>query len=594
MRGGNTFEQPLQAGLRAARFGFGAALVLSLSVNLLMLTGPLFMLQVYDRVLASRSIPTLVALIVLIAVLYAGMAVFEFVRARILSRIAHGLDSRVAPELFQYWLQKSAGGATPGYRPMTDLGALRSFFSSPYLIALYDLPWFPVYLAVVFILHPWLAYLSVAGAVIVALLAFLNEWLTGKSTGEASHLEIVENRFSDEAQRNADSVLSMGMTRNAAATWIQQRHEALATAQSATERSEIIQASSKVFRMFLQSAILALGAYLVIQQEISAGSIVAASILAGRALAPIDQVISGWKHIKRAMLARKRLNEYLAQPLPMVLVPPVVLPEPKGHVSLANVGKYAPNTRTAADARLILQGVSFSLQPGDGLGVVGPSASGKTSLARLLVGLWMPDMGQLRIDGATYQQWGREMLGPHVGYLPQSFEFLPGTLAQNISRFEPEASDEAIVQAAQLAGVHNMILGFSQGYATPVDAAISPLTGGQRQRIALARALYKKPRIVVLDEPNSNLDQDGDEALTRAIEAMRAEGSVVIVMAHRPGALAAVDKILMLKDGRMSDFGSKQDVIDRVAQAAQQGARSGQQAQPALRVAPRAITTVTS
>jgi ATP-binding cassette, subfamily C, bacterial exporter for protease/lipase len=562
-------EQPLKAGYRAARFGFIAALLLSLAINLLMLTSPLFMLQVYDRVLASRSVPTLLALLVLIIVLYTGMAIFEFLRTRVLSRIAHSVDAKVAPELFQYWLQKSAGGLSPGYRPLTDLSALRSFLSSPYLTAFFDLPWSPLYLFVVFILHPYLGYLSIAGAVVVAVLALLNEWATGRTMGEASQLEITENRFSDEAQRNADSVLSMGMSFNAAKAWMKQRVESLAKAQAAGERAEIFAASSKVFRMFLQSGMLALAAYLVIQHQLSPGAIIASSILSGKALGPIDQLIGGWKQIRRARLANKRLNDYLAQPLPMTLEPPVALPTPKGQLSLTQVSKYAPNARASGDARMILQGLTFALQPGDGLGVIGPSASGKTSLARLLVGLWMPDQGHLRIDGATYQQWGREHIGPHVGYLPQSFEFMPGTIAQNISRFEPDAKDEDVVAAAQLASVHQMILGFPQGYATIVDSAVSPLTGGQRQRIALARAVYRLPRLVVLDEPNSNLDVEGDEALSQAITALRSQGSVVVVMAHRPSAISAVDKILMLKDGRMTDFGMKQDVINRVAQAAQ-------------------------
>ncbi len=581
MRKGGGHEQPLREGLKAARFGYLAAIVMSFAINLLMLTGPLFMLQVYDRVLASRSIPTLVALLLLISILYAGMAVFEFVRSRVLSRIAHSVDAKVAPELFQYWLQKSAGGATPGYRPLTDLGALRTFLASPYLIALYDLPWFPLYLGVVFILHPWLGLLAIAGAIVVAILALLNEWMTGDTTSEASQLEIVENRFADEAQRNADTLLSMGMSRNAAANWTKQRREALATAQAAGERSEVFQASSKVFRMFLQSAILALGAYLAIGQLISPGAIVAASILAGRALAPIDQVIGGWKQIKRARLAKQRLNDYLAQPLPLILEAAVALPAPQGQLSLIQVGKYAPNARSTGETKMILQGLNFSLQPGEGLGVVGPSAAGKTSLAKLLVGLWMPDQGHLRIDGATFQQWGREHIGAHIGYLPQSFEFIPGTIAQNISRFEPDAADDNIVAAAILAGVHEMILSFPQGYDTVVDAAVSPLTGGQRQRIALARAVYKLPKLVVLDEPNSNLDADGDEALGRAIVVLRNKGSVVIVMAHRPSAIAAVDKILMLRDGRMVDFGPKQEVINRVAQAAQAAPQMLQRVHPA-------------
>jgi PrtD family type I secretion system ABC transporter len=559
----------LRAAFKAARFGFGAAAVLSLVINLLMLTGPLFMLQVYDRVLQSRSVPTLVALLALVVALYAAMAVFEFIRSRILSRIGHGIDDKAAPDLFLHWLQKSAGGGTPGYRPMVDLGVLRSFLASPALIALFDLPWFPVYLAAVFLLHPWLGLLAVAGAFVVATLALLNEYMTGANAADAARLEITENRFSDEAQRNADAILSMGMGSNAAKAWLHKRADALSAAQGASETSEVIAASSKTFRMFLQSALLALGAYLAIRQEISAGAIVAASIVAGRALAPIDQAIGGWKQIRRARLARTRLHEYLDRPLRLAMAGPVALPEPQGRVSLMQVGKQAPGAKSQSDQRMILSGLTFALAPGDGLGVIGPSASGKTSLAKLLVGLWMPDQGHLRIDGATYQQWGRNQIGRFIGYLPQSYEFLPGTIGQNIARFDPNADDADIIAAAKLAGVHEMILGFPQGYATDADTAVSPLTGGQRQRVALARAVYKLPRLVVLDEPNSNLDVEGDEALSRAISALRQSGSVVIVMAHRPSAIAAVDKILMLKDGRMADFGPKSEVIARAAQAAQ-------------------------
>jgi PrtD family type I secretion system ABC transporter len=563
----SAFHEPLSAAFRTARVGFIVAAIVSLAINLLMLTGPMFMLQIYDRVLASRSVPTLAALFVLVIVLYSAMALFEMSRSRILSRIGHRIDMRLSPELFRYWLQKSVGGGAPGYRPMVDLGALRTFLSSPHLTALFDLPWFPIYLAVVFLLHAWLGYLAIAGVAVAAALAILNELATRKSSGDASRMEISENRFGDEAQRNADVILAMGMGRGAAGAWIRQRAAALAVAQAASERTEIFAASSKAFRVFLQSAILGLGAYLVIKQEMSPGSIIASSILSGRALAPIDQVIGGWKHIRRARHSYKRLSDYLGQPLPLVLEPAVALPEPKGRLDLVQVGKFAPGSRSAADARLILQGINFSLDPGEGLGVIGPSASGKTSLARLLVGLWMPDQGQLRLDGATFQQWGRDHIGPYIGYLPQTVEFIPGTIAQNIARFDPDARDEDIVASAKLSDVHNMILSLPQGYATPVDTGV--LTGGQRQRVALARAVYKSPRLVVLDEPNSNLDADGDEALARAIAALRGQGSVVVVMAHRPSAIAAVDKVLMLREGRMVDFGDKREVIGRVTKPVQ-------------------------
>ena len=325
---------------------------------------------------------------------------------------------------------------------------------------------------------------------------------------------------------------------------------------------------SKVFRLFLQSAILALGAYLTIRQEITAGAIVAASILAGRALSPIDQLIGGWKQLKRARLAHSRLTGFLAHNAAAPSKAVVRLPDPTGHISVERVTKFAIGPGGRRDGKPILSNISFALSPGDGLGVIGPSASGKSSLGRLLVGLWTPDQGAVRIDGATFDQWDRRQLGPHIGYLPQAIELLSGTIAQNISRFDPEAKHEDIVEAARMADVHDMILAYPDGYATPVDVANSPLTGGQRQRIALARAILRKPRLIVLDEPNSNLDAEGDAALANAIQQLKASGCVVVVMAHRPSAIAAVDKIMMLKDGQCVEFGEKAEVLRKVTRAA--------------------------
>lgn len=551
----------------SVRKAFVVVGILSCAVNLLMLTGPLFMLQVYDRVLASQSVPTLLALLLLAIGLYLMMGLFDFLRVRVLSRTSHWLDDGLSPMAYRSWMVRSLSGHAPGYRPVQDLTIVRGFLSSPTVLALFDLPWFPFYILVVYFLHFQLGLLATVGAIVVIILALLNEWFSARTVQQSAQADIVENRFIDLAQKNADSVLAMGMLSNTMKTWLGLRQHALAQQQIGSERSEGFTATSKAFRMLLQSCILALGAYLAIKQEISGGAIVAASIIAGRALAPIDQTIGGWRMIKRARLAYKRLSEYLERDA-QAAENNVQLPDPKGFISVENVVKYAPNPELGAEKRMILGGLHFTLEPGDGLGVIGPSASGKSSLAKLLVGLWMPDQGKIRIDGATFEQWDLDRLGSHIGYLPQQVELLTGTIAQNISRFELEADHEDIIEAAQMADVHNMILSFPDGYATNVDSANSPLTGGQLQRIALARAIYKKPRLVVLDEPNSNLDTNGDIALANTIAALRQDGSVVVVMAHRPSAIAAVDKVLMLNGGRMVEFGDKAEVLQKVTVSA--------------------------
>jgi len=553
--------------LTKTRKAFIAVGLISCVVNLLMLTGPLFMLQVYDRVLASRSIPTLVALLLLAIGLYMMMGLFDFLRTRILSRMAYWLDNELSPLTYRSWIVRSMGGQNPAYRPIQDIGIVRGLISSPTILALFDLPWVPVYLGVIFILHTYLGLLAVVGALIVIIFALMNEALSSKSAGAAAQGDMLEARFADQVQKSADSVLAMGMLGNTQSIWHGLRRQALFYQQSGGERSEGFTTSSKAFRLLLQSAILALGAYLAINQEISAGMIVAASIIAGRALAPVDQTIGGWRMIKRAWLAYKRLQEYLYKGTDKTDAT-IDLPEPEGVLDVSSLLKYAPNTRADEEKTAILQAIEFSLKPGEGLGVIGPSASGKSSLAKLLVGLWMPDAGSVRLDGATFEQWDVDRLGRHIGYLPQQVTLLPGTIAQNIARFDAQAEDNEIVEAAKLAGVHEMILSFPDGYGTNVDTAISPLTGGQTQRIALARAIFRKPKLIVLDEPNANLDQEGDAALGGAIRAMREAGSVVIVMAHRPSAIAAVDKVLMLQAGRMMAFGGKADVLRKVTRAA--------------------------
>ena len=563
-------KNSLNEKLNKVRIVYAVVALLSCAVNLLMLTGPLFMLQVYDRVMTSQSVPTLVALLGLVIGLYVMMGVLDFLRVRTLSRLSHWLDSNLSPLAFRSWIVRSLASNNPGYRPIQDLATLRGFMGSPTILALFDLPWFPIYLGVVFFLHVQLGLLATLGAVIVIILAFLNEWLTAGSVGRASQADITESRFADQTHKGAESVLAMGMLGNATAAWSARRNEALFHLQKGAERSEMFAACSKSFRLLLQSTILALGGYLAIKQEISPGMIVAASIIAGRALAPIDQTIGGWRMIKRARLARARLKEYLSYDVETSNVG-VKLPVPEGNIVVRNVVKNSFLKDPPADALYILSDINFELKPGDGLGVIGPSASGKSSLARLLVGLWMPDRGSVRIDGATFEQWDPDDIGAHIGYLPQDVELLSGSVAQNIARFDPEADHGDIVEAAQTAGVHEIILGLQDGYSTNVDVALSPLTGGQKQRIALARAIYRCPKLIVLDEPNSNLDADGDIALGQAIAKMRALGSVVVVMAHRPSAIASVDQVLMLNNGRVVEFGQKADVLRKVTRVASIG-----------------------
>lgn len=560
-------QTPLAKVLGSARRAFVGVGLFSFVINLLMLTGPLFMLQVYDRVLTSRSVPTLVALFGLVVGLFALLGLFDFLRARVLSRVGHRFETDLMGQSFKAWVFQGLSGRQELARPVNDLTTVRMFMGSQGLPALFDLPWTPIYLAIVFLLHFWLGLLASAGAVAVIVLALINEFSTRRPLTEAAAVDLQEQRFSDGSYRNAEAIVAMGMTGKVTNYWSDLRRTSLNRSQTGGERSEGLTSASKALRMLIQSAILALGGYLAILQEISPGTIVAASIIAGRALAPVDQTIGNWRNILRAQTAYKRLKSLLGEMAGAD--DPVQLPSPIGRVLVSNVVKYAPaNAGDDSDGkRPILQGLNFKLDPGEALGVIGPSASGKTCLARLLVGLWLPDQGGVRLDGATYDQWDPDKLGQHIGYLPQAVELLGGSVRQNIARFDPEAEDDAIVAAAQLAGVHDMILRLPDGYNTQVGHGSGVVSGGQAQRIALARAVYGQPALVVLDEPNANLDAEGDAALTSCITKLRQAGSTVVVMAHRPSAIMAVNLILMLQNGIQTDFGPKTEVLQKVTRA---------------------------
>lgn len=565
-------KNPIRKALSKSKASFLGVGLFSCAVNVLMLTGPLFMLQIYDRVLSSRSVPTLIGLFALVAVLYLFLGLFDWLRMQVLARSAYKLDYEFMSQTNRIWVSSGLNANAQASRPANDLTAIRQFLGSGGVPAFFDLPWVPVYLLIVFLLHSWLGVLASVGAIIVVLATALNEWMTKNKIAEASNWEWKESRYAESANRNAESILAMGMLGNITKNWEKCRKNALLNSQKVGVRSSSVATTIKSIRMLLQSSILALGAYLAIYQQISPGTMIAASILAGRALSPIDQAVGNWKNFVKARESYRRLSEQLSKHPPAKLS--LQLPEPKGRISLQKVSTFASTEVGTNNVKPILHGLNLELYPGDALGVIGPSGSGKSTLARLLVGLKLPEKGSVKLDGASFDNWDQDGVGQFVGYLPQNIELLPGSIRQNIARFDDDVSDEEVIEAAILAGVHELILELSSGYDTELSFGKHILSGGQVQRIALARAVLRRPPIVVLDEPNSNLDAEGDAALTQAITELRKHDSCVIVMAHRPSAISAVNKILMLKSGRQMDFGPKNEVLNRVTKNA-----------PALKVA---------
>ena len=554
----NLSVDPYRQTLRRLRPGVLAAAAISAVISVLMLTGSLYMLQVYDRVLSSGSLPTLMGLFAIVVILYSFLGLYDFLRSRMLSRLALQLDGRLGPHAFRRGIE----GAQKG-QPLRDLDMVRGFVGGPVLSGLFDLPWVPLYLAVLFMSHPWLGWLTIGGSVVVAALAWIGHRLSKVALEQSQTGDNLARDFADRSQRNAEMIVAMGMQDRVGAEWRRLQDGAMVAGQQAADPGEVIGAISRAFRMLMQSGILTLGAYLVIKGQMSGGMIIASSILTGRALAPVDQVIAQWRSIAKAVQAHKRLKAYFAAPHREIAV--IALPSPTGVISLAHVVKYAPERAgiALADRSRLLDDISFDLVPGDGLGVIGASASGKSTLARLLAGAWKADAGEIRLDGATRDQWDAAVLGRHIGYLPQQVDLLPGTLRDNIARFDPAMSDDDVMNAARMVGIHDMILHMSEGYSTRVGmlGEGANLSGGQVQRIGLARAVCGLPRLVVLDEPNSNLDSTGEACLTAALLALRAAGSVVIVMAHRPNVLMATNKLLVLEGGRMLQFGMRDDVM---------------------------------
>ena len=547
--------------LRACRSAFIGVGVMSCMINLLYLTGSIFMLEIYDRVLPSRSIPTLVGLVILAGGLYIAQGALDLIRGRILVRIGTSLDETLNARVFEtvVRLPLMVGGRNEGLQPLRDLDNVRSFLSSMGPGAFFDLPWLPFYLAICFAFHSMIGLTALVGAIILVALTIATEFMSREPAREAMGLAARRNDLAATSRRNAEVLVAMGMSGRLTRRWSEANEKYLAGNQRASDVAGGLGAIAKVMRMTLQSAVLAVGAYLVIHQEATAGIIIAGSILSARALAPVDLAIAHWKGFVAARQSWHRLNRLLVS-LPAQSTP-TQLQDPSQRLSVEGVSIVPPG-----DQKVIVQEVTFALEAGSGLGVIGPSGSGKSSLVRALVGVWQPVRGKVRLDGAALDQWSSDALGRHVGYLPQDVELFAGSVAQNICRFDPEAGSAAIIAAAKEAGVHEMIIKMRDGYDTQIGEQGTALSAGQAQRVALARALYGDPFLIVLDEPNSNLDTEGDEALTRAVRSARERGAVVVVVAHRPIGIEAVDQLLVLRDGRMQAFGPKEQVLGQVLQ----------------------------
>ncbi len=525
-------------------------------INILALTGAFYMLQIYDRALTSGSMPTLVAISILAIGLYVFQGLFDVIRSQILIRVGARLDARIAPLAHEVAIDMPRFGfsTAEALERGRDVDTVRGFLGSQGPVALFDLPWVPVFLIFVYMLHPLLGALTLGGAFVLTVLTVITELLTRRLSGSTQQALVTRNTIADSNARNADIVKAMGFSRRAVTRFARANEDHLDLQTRTNDISGTFGALSRVLRMILQSAVLGLGAYLTILGELSPGAIIAASVASARALAPIDLAIGNWKSVVAARAAFSRLKETV-----IALAdarPPMALPAPTASLRVEGITVAAPGS-----GRVLLSDVAFEMKAGQALGVIGPSGGGKTTLVRALTGIWPTLRGAVRLDEAELSQWDAEALGRHVGYLPQDVSLLDGDIQENIARLDPQAEPRAIVAASRAAGVHEMIVRLPEGYHTALGPQGMALSGGQRQRIGLARALYGDPFLVLLDEPNSNLDAEGEAALTAAIEAVKARGGIVVVVAHRPSALAAIDMIAVIQGGRLAAFGPKDEII---------------------------------
>lgn len=559
----------LSKAMRKGRGLFLSVGLFSIFVNLLMLTGPIFMLQIYDRVLGSRSEATLVAMTVLVAVLYLIMGILDHARGRILARAGAAFQATMDSRVFSAVLKRSVVPADRS-KPasgLRDLESVQRLLSSPALFAVFDLPWVPIFIGAIFIFHPWLGYLALAGGLLLITLTFLNQLFSRKPVGEANGMSVAADNFAESIRESGEVIQGLGMRDSVMRRWQQYRERALQAQISSSDLTGTFSTSSKTFRFFLQSAMLALGAYLVLQQELTPGAMIAGSILLGRALAPVEQAIAQWPLVIRARQGWRNLAELLEK------TPPepdrTELPRPKAIMEAQQITVVPPGEQIAT-----LRMVSFRIEPGQALGVIGPSGAGKSTLARAILGIWRPASGKVRLDGASLDNYDPDTLGQYIGYLPQDVTLFNGTIAENIARMSSQPDPAKVVEAAKKAAAHDMILKFPDGYDTMISGGSGRLSGGQKQRIGLARAMYGDPVILVLDEPNANLDSVGSEALNTAIRQMKEEGRSVIIMAHRPAAIAECDLILYIDQGMRKAFGPRDDVLREQLQNYNQVAKS--------------------
>ena len=563
-------ENNLQAALRACKGSFLSVGFFSFFVNTLMLVPTFYMIQVSGRVVPSSSTSTLIMLTLILTILMATLGSLEWVRSRIMVRISNRLDVLLSRDVYRASFKKalSSGGMDASAQSLNDLTSLRQFLTGNGLFALFDAPWLPVYTAVMFLFHPWFGWMTVGAAVVLIFLAYLTHRYTSNALAEANKQSLTANLHTTKSLRNAEVIESMGMLDTLMGRWAVRQRRVLVLQSSASDKSGIISSISKTFRNWSQSMMLAAGAYLTITHEINPGLMMAGSLLLGRALSPIDQMIGSWKGFVAARMQYQRLNETLeklhSEPKRMSL------PDPEGHVQVENLVVAPPGAKAA-----VIRNISFVAPAGSIVGIVGPSAAGKSTLARALLGIWPPQHGTVRLDGADISSWDKQELGPHLGYLPQDIELFEGSISDNIARFG-KVDPEKVVLAARVAGVHEMILQLVDGYDTVIGSDGVNLSGGQRQRIGLARAVYGSPRLIVLDEPNSNLDEVGERALGVALQKIKETGATVFIISHRPNILSRLDRVMVLNAGTLSMYGSRDQVI---AELAQQQAKTQAQAQ---------------
>jgi len=545
--------------MKSCRPNLLAVVFFSAFINVLMLVAPLYMLQVYDRVLMSKSYVTLIALTVIALGCLVVYGILEFVRSRILIRTGLKLDEYLNERVFRVIFQASIGSSVDtSAQALRDKDTIREFLSGGAVIAFCDAPWVPLFILAGFLLHPWLGMVSLAGAIVIFILALFNEISTRGLMGEASGKTIAATHYASTSLRNAEVVHALGMISSVMNIWGHRHSEGLVLQSRASDRAGMFLATSRFIRMALQVVILGVGAYLAVRGDITPGTMIAGSIIMGRALAPVEMGVSQWRSFVFTRNAYRRLSEIMAgNDIPD---PPMPLPELIGEVTIDKLIVIPPGAETP-----VLMNISLSVTPGTALGLIGPSGSGKSSLARALVGVWRPHAGSIRYDGAELTQWDPEQLGPYLGYMPQDVELFSGTVADNISRFQ-QADSTTVVEAALKAGVHELILEFPDGYNTQLGENGYALSGGQRQRIALARALYGEPKVLILDEPNANLDTEGEQALAEALTKAKKSGQAIVVISHRASLLSIVDNVAVLKDGVLLRFGERDSVLAELNQ----------------------------